>query len=106
MNIAIMADIHGNHIALEACIGEARKLGAEESSRYLDNVIVEYPVGIFVSGIAYKFRICYYNTDLSDKLLGSPQAGRISRHFWEFFHERTYPRADAPPRIRSSLYIR
>ena len=30
MNIAIMADIHGNHIALEACIGEARKLGAEE----------------------------------------------------------------------------
>ena len=24
MNIAIMADIHGNHIALEACIGEAR----------------------------------------------------------------------------------
>jgi predicted phosphodiesterase len=30
MNIAIMADIHGNHIALEACIGEARKLGAAE----------------------------------------------------------------------------
>lgn len=30
MQIAILADIHGNHIALETCIEEARKRGAEE----------------------------------------------------------------------------
>ena len=30
MRIAVMADIHGNHIALEACVEEARKRGAEE----------------------------------------------------------------------------
>ena len=30
MRIAIMADIHGNHIALEACVEQARKRGAEE----------------------------------------------------------------------------
>ena len=30
MRIAIMADIHGNHIALEACVEKARKCRAEE----------------------------------------------------------------------------
>ena len=30
MRTAIMADIHGNHIALEACVENARKRGAEE----------------------------------------------------------------------------
>lgn len=30
MKIAVLADIHGNHIALEACIDEAKKYGAEE----------------------------------------------------------------------------
>ena len=30
MRIAIMADVHSNHIALEACVREARKRGAEE----------------------------------------------------------------------------
>lgn len=30
MNIAVMADIHSNHIALETCIAEAEKRGAEE----------------------------------------------------------------------------
>ena len=30
MRTAVMADIHGNHIALEACAEEARKRGAEE----------------------------------------------------------------------------
>lgn len=30
MNIAVMADIHSNHIALEACVAEARRRCAEE----------------------------------------------------------------------------
>ena len=30
MRIAIMADIHSNHVALEACVEEARRRGAEE----------------------------------------------------------------------------
>ena len=30
MKIAVLADIHGNHIALETCIHEAKKHGAEE----------------------------------------------------------------------------
>ena len=30
MKIAVLADIHSNHIALERCIEEAKKLGAEE----------------------------------------------------------------------------
>ena len=30
MRIAVMADIHSNHIALEACIAEAKKHHAEE----------------------------------------------------------------------------
>ena len=30
MKIAVMADIHGNHIALETCIDEAKRRGAEE----------------------------------------------------------------------------
>lgn len=30
MNIAVMADIHSNHIALEACVAEARRRYAEE----------------------------------------------------------------------------
>ena len=30
MRIAVMADIHGNHIALEACLAEAKRRGAEE----------------------------------------------------------------------------
>ena len=30
MRIAVMADIHSNHIALERCIDEAKRLGAEE----------------------------------------------------------------------------
>ena len=30
MRIAVMADIHGNHIALETCVENARKRGAEE----------------------------------------------------------------------------
>ena len=31
--------------------------------------------------IEFKRSQCYYNGDLGDKLFGSPQAGRISRHF-------------------------
>ena len=30
MRIAVMADIHSNHIALEKCIEEAKRKGAEE----------------------------------------------------------------------------
>lgn len=30
MRIAVMADIHSNHVALERCIDEAKRLGAEE----------------------------------------------------------------------------
>ena len=52
MNIAIMADIHGNHIALEACIGEARKLGAEE---FLF-------LGDYLGELAYPERAILYNS--------------------------------------------
>ena len=30
MNIAVLADIHSNHVALETCIAEAKKRHAEE----------------------------------------------------------------------------
>ena len=30
MRIAVMADIHGNRAALETCVAEARRRGAEE----------------------------------------------------------------------------
>ena len=58
----------------------------QRMAEWLDNR--QMMAEISFESIALRYKPWYYNNDLSDKLLGSPQAGRISRHFLELFHER------------------
>lgn len=43
MRIAVMADIHGNRAALETCVAEARRRGAEEYLFLGDYLEMAYP---------------------------------------------------------------
>ena len=63
MKIAVMADIHSNHVALERCIEEAKGKGAEE---YLF-------LGDYIGELAYPERTIQCLKDIANEISYSPR---------------------------------